>query len=76
MILFSKCSPKTSLFIIQNWVAGQRRLGIPAPMLIPHPRIKIPTAMVAAMIAAMVAPMGLLWLLLWDCYGCCHGKAE
>ena len=36
-----QCSPGAGLFIIQNWVAGQRRLEIPAPMPIPHPRINI-----------------------------------
>ena len=30
-----KCSPGTGLFMIQHWVAGQRRLGIPAPIPIP-----------------------------------------
>ena len=30
-----KCSPGTGLFMIQNWVAGQRRLAIPAPIPAP-----------------------------------------
>ena len=37
LIYSPKCSPGAGLFMIQNWVAGQRRLGIPAP--IPTPAI-------------------------------------
>ena len=33
-----KCSPGAGLFMIQNWVAGQRRLAIPAPIPTPASR--------------------------------------
>ena len=35
LIDFPKCSPGTGLFMIQNRVAGQRRLAIPAPIPAP-----------------------------------------
>ena len=34
-----KYSPGTGLFIIQIWMAGQRRLGIPAPTPVPAPTL-------------------------------------